>query len=314
MEEKVLLEVSGVSKSYGDKVAVKDINFSVQKGHIFGLLGPNGAGKTSLIRMINGIISQDEGRISLNGEEHPEKRQRMIGYLPEERGLYPKMKVGEQLLYLSQLKGLDKKKANVRLKELFEQFGASEWWDLKVESLSKGMAQKLQFIATIVHKPPMLILDEPFTGFDPVNTQKIVDHLLHLKAQGTSILLSTHRMESVEALCDEVAFIHRSEKILSGKLMDIKQQYKKGLFECKIASTNFPPSLAHPAYECLSQEESDGVIALRLKIHGSSNEILQDLMQYGDLCYFEEILPKMNEIFIDLAAEKTTNETKQEKA
>ena len=219
-----ILVAKNVTKTYGDHTALSNISLQIPKNCIYGLLGPNGAGKTSFIRIINQITHQDSGEILLNGEPLAPKHIASIGYLPEERGLYKSMKVGEQALYLAQLKGLSKSEAKTRLKYWFDRLDIGDWWDKKIQELSKGMAQKIQFIVTVLHEPKLLIFDEPFSGFDPINANIIKDEILQLKENGTSIIFSTHRMESVEELCEYIALIHKSEKILDGKLSDIKKE------------------------------------------------------------------------------------------
>jgi ABC-2 type transport system ATP-binding protein len=229
-----IIEVQGVTKRYANHLAIDEVSFSVSRGTIFGLLGPNGAGKTTLIRMINQITAPDNGTIFFDGRPIQKDDVERIGYLPEERGLYKKMKVGEQALYLAQLKGVSKQIALERLVYWFRKFEIVGWWDKKVEELSKGMQQKVQFITTIIHQPDFLILDEPFSGFDPINTNIIKTEILRLKEEGTTIILSTHNMESVEEICDDIVLINKSKKVLEGNLHDIKQQFKEHLFEVTI--------------------------------------------------------------------------------
>ena len=233
-----VLEINSVSKSYSNHLALDDVSLAVPEGQIFGLLGPNGAGKTSLIRIINQITMPDKGALLFNGQPLNSNHISQIGYLPEERGLYKKMKVGEQALYLAQLKGLSEKEAKKALKIWFERFEITPWWNKKVEELSKGMAQKIQFITTVLHQPKLLIFDEPFSGFDPINATLIKDEILRLKAKGTSIIFSTHRMESVEELCDHIALIDQSKKILDGPINQIKEQYKQQIYKVDFASTD----------------------------------------------------------------------------
>ena len=231
-----LLIAENIVKNYGDFRALNNVSIEVPKGSIFGLLGPNGAGKTTLIRIINQITMPDEGSVILDGESLKSHHIRDIGYLPEERGLYKSMKVGEQALYLAQLKGLTKAQAKERLKYWFEKFEISDWWNKKIQELSKGMAQKIQFIVTVLHQPKLLIFDEPFSGFDPINANLIKDEILQLRDEGATVIFATHRMESVEELCDHIALIHESNKILDGKLIDIKRQYKSNIFEVGLLS------------------------------------------------------------------------------
>src|SRR5690554_1330982 len=228
---KKLLEVNNVSKLYGDYRALNDVSITVEKGSIFGLLGPNGAGKTTLIRIINQITMPDKGNIILDGEPLQPHHIQNIGYLPEERGLYKTMKVGEQVLYLARLKGLTKEEAKTKLKYWFGRLEIEDWWDKKIQKLSKGMAQKIQFVVTVLHSPKLLIFDEPFSGFDPINANLIKDEILKLRDNGATVIFSTHRMESVEEMCDHIALIHKSNKILDGKLVDIKREHRSNTFE-----------------------------------------------------------------------------------
>jgi ABC-2 type transport system ATP-binding protein len=232
-----IIEIEGLHKSYPKHKALDDINLSIEEGKVFGLLGPNGAGKTTLIRIINQILQPDEGIVKFNGEILTRKHSQSIGYLPEERGLYKKMKVGEQALYLAQLKGMSKKEAKEKLNYWFEKLGASNWWNKKIEDLSKGMAQKIQFITTVLHNPKVLILDEPLSGLDPVNSLLIKNEILALKNNKTSIILSTHDMNSVEEICDEVAIINNSKKILQGSISEIKESYNENLWTVKYKGT-----------------------------------------------------------------------------
>ena len=233
-----ILTVENVCKTYGNFTALNNVSISVPKGSVFGLLGPNGAGKTSLIRIINQITLPDSGTILLDGEALQPHHVHQIGYLPEERGLYKSMKVGEQALYLAQLKGLSEAEAKKKLKYWFEKFGISDWWNKKIQELSKGMAQKVQFIVTVLHSPKLLIFDEPFSGFDPVNANLIKDEILQLRDEGATIIFSTHRMESVEEMCDYIALIHKSNKLIEGKLTDVKKQFRTNSYEVGILSDN----------------------------------------------------------------------------
>ncbi|HET8735446.1 MAG TPA: ATP-binding cassette domain-containing protein, partial [Pricia sp.] len=233
-----ILVTEEVTKRYGPHIALDKVSLHIPRNSIYGLLGPNGAGKTTLIRIFNQIIFPDHGKVYFDGEPLQPRHIATIGYLPEERGLYKSMKVGEQALYLAQLKGLSKAEAKKRLKFWFERLEIGDWWNKKVQELSKGMAQKIQFIVTVLHEPQLLIFDEPFSGFDPINADIIKDEILQLKQNGTSIIFSTHRMESVEELCEHIALIHRSEKILDGKLSDIKKAYKRNIFKVGIETEN----------------------------------------------------------------------------
>ncbi|PZQ86232.1 MAG: ABC transporter ATP-binding protein, partial [Flavobacterium johnsoniae] len=233
-----ILEVKNVVKQYGDYTALNNVSLQVPKGSIYGLLGPNGAGKTSLIRIINQITMPDSGTVFLDGEQLKPEHVQHIGYMPEERGLYKTMKVGEQALYLAQLKGLSKAEAKKQLDYWFDRLEIQGWWNKKIQELSKGMAQKIQFVVTVLHKPKLLIFDEPFSGFDPVNANLIKDEILELKKQGSTIIFSTHRMESVEELCDDIALIHRSNKLIEGKLHDVKKEYRTNSFQVGIMTSN----------------------------------------------------------------------------
>ena len=305
-----ILEVKSISKSYANHKALNEVSLSIPKGVIFGLLGPNGAGKTSLIRIINQITAPDSGEILLNGKKLAPGHENVIGYLPEERGLYKKMKVGEQALYLSMLKGMSKKEALEALKYWFTKFEIIDWWDKKVEELSKGMAQKIQFIVTVLHKPDLLILDEPFSGFDPINTNLIKQEILKLKEEGTTIIFSTHNMGSVEEICDEIALINKSEKILDGKVREIKEQYKPNVFEVRFKGNmiGFTNAL-WTGFELLDHhtDEFDTTVAkIRILKDHKPNELLQAILPHVEVTGLQEILPSMNEIFI-----QTVNQEKE---
>ena len=292
-----VLEINSVSKSYSNHLALDDVSLVVAEGQIFGLLGPNGAGKTSLIRIINQITMPDKGTLLFNGQLLNSNHISQIGYLPEERGLYKKMKVGEQALYLAQLKGLSEKEAKKALKIWFERFEIAPWWNKKVEELSKGMAQKIQFITTVLHQPKLLIFDEPFSGFDPINATLIKDEILRLKAKGTSIIFSTHRMESVEELCDHIALIDQSKKILDGPINQIKEQYKQQIYKVDFASTdltfleNLPQHL-----QLISKNKHQAEI--QIVNESSASDLIRFLIDQSDIKGFEEIVPNINEIFI----------------
>ena len=299
-----LLEVNNVVKKYRDFTALNNVSLHIPKGSVFGLLGPNGAGKTSLIRIINQITMPDSGSILLDGEALAPKHIAHIGYLPEERGLYKSMKVGEQVLYLAQLKGLSKSEARKRLKYWFEKFDISEWWGKKIEELSKGMAQKVQFIVTVLHQPKLLIFDEPFSGFDPINAQLIAKEILQLRDEGATIIFSTHRMESVEEMCDEIALIDRSNKILDGKLDDIKRNFRTHTFQVGLDTANakevkqklkenfevFPSN-----FKLLSDSLT---LNVKLTEGNSANDLLSFLTNRGEVQHFVELIPSANEIFI----------------
>ena len=298
-----IVDIQGVTKLYSEFVALDDVTLSVPQGCVFGLLGPNGAGKTTLIRILMRISFPDKGQILFKG--HPLSGDDVydMGYLPEERGLYKKMKTGEQAMYLARLKGLDRKIAYERLREKFEQYGINEWWNKPVEELSKGMQQKVQFITTILHKPSFLILDEPFSGFDPINTNLLKDEIMQLKKEGTTIVLSTHNMASVEEICDQIALINRSRKILEGDIFEVKNRFKKNLFSIETAhcSDALVHQIQEQQYQICAQQTNDYYTRFEIKIPEgrTSNDLLGLFMQYGDIHAFNEIMPTMNEIFIE---------------
>lgn len=289
-----ILSIRSLNKSYGSHVALKDFDLSVSQGKIFGLLGPNGAGKTTLIRIVNQIIDRDSGDIFINEQPLKMDHVRNIGYLPEERGLYKGMKVKEQLLYFAQIKGLRKNEAKQKITDWLERLSLTQWKDKKIQDLSKGMAQKVQFIATVIHRPDLLILDEPFSGFDPVNAEIIKNEILELRNQGATIVLSTHRMESVELLCDQIAMINRSKKILDGTVKSIKEEAKTNVFRVKM----IPESLDFvPPGEDLQRQ--DGILEFKLRLNDQKpNDLLRALMAEGEILGFEEIVPSIEEIFI----------------
>ena len=292
-----VLEVRSVSKSYSHHKALDDVSLSVPEGQIFGLLGPNGAGKTSLIRIINQITMPDQGDILFKGNSLSSEHIKTIGYLPEERGLYKKMKVGEQALYLAQLKGLSTAEAKTALKEWFKKFDIEPWWDKTVEDLSKGMAQKVQFITTVLHRPKLLIFDEPFSGFDPINANIIKDEIIKLKEQGTSIIFSTHRMESVEELCDHIALIDKSKKILDGPVQQIKENYKQEIYAVDFSSSNldFLNALPEP-FKLINKNNQQADIQIINQTPAS--DLIRFLLDKSDIKAFEEKIPTINEIFI----------------
>lgn len=304
-----ILEVKNVVKQYGDYTALNSVSLQVPKGSIYGLLGPNGAGKTSLIRIINQITMPDSGEIILDGEKLAPNHVQHIGYMPEERGLYKTMKVGEQCLYLAQLKGMSNAEAKKQLKYWFEKFEIEGWWNKKIQELSKGMAQKVQFIVTILHQPKLLILDEPFSGFDPVNANLIKDELLELNKQGTSIIFSTHRMESVEEMCDYIALIHKSNKLIEGKLEDVKRQYRKNTFQVGIMTNNVE-GLMYDLTQKFTVGQTDFKSLnddLKLEIDlgtATSNELLSILASRGQVTHFAENIPSVNDIFIQTVSQK----------
>ncbi|MCR9286632.1 ATP-binding cassette domain-containing protein [Saprospiraceae bacterium] len=296
-----ILKLENVVKTYQKHIAVNEVSFEVKKGGIFGLLGPNGAGKTSLIRIITTITGADEGTIFLDGEKLNSSHPGKIGYMPEERGLYKKMKVGEQIMYLAQLKGLSKKGAKEQIQYWFKRFGIEDWWDKKVEELSKGMQQKVQFIATVIHQPKLLILDEPFSGLDPINTNLIKDEIRRLNSEGVSIIFSTHRMEQVEEICEDIVLINNGKNILEGKVSELKHRFKENLFRIEYEG-NLPSDLnamdeANDNFEIVSNESN--VLTIKVTNETVSNQVLNHLIQNGVFINnFNEILPSLNEIFI----------------
>ncbi|WP_417588986.1 ABC transporter ATP-binding protein [Owenweeksia hongkongensis] len=291
-----ILSIREVSKYYGSYAALNKVSIEIPKASIFGLLGPNGAGKTSLIRIINQITAPDSGEVLLDGKALKPADIARIGYLPEERGLYPKMKVGEQLLYLARLKDLDKQEAIKRIKDWSERFEIESWYNKNIEELSKGMAQKVQFISTVIHQPDLLIFDEPFTGFDPINTNLIKSEIRRLRDEGATIIFSTHRMESVEEICDEIALINKGNKILEGRIKPIKKEFATNIFEAELE--NYTAFSNLNTAEILQQKEVDGHLSLRLSAKAEANDLAQELMQFGKLTLFKEEVPSLNDIFI----------------
>jgi len=294
-----VLEINSLVKTYGSHTALSNIDLQVPKGCIFGLLGPNGAGKTTLIRIINQIIEADSGSIFFNGQSLRPEHIQHIGYLPEERGLYKKMKVGEQLLYFAQIKGLSKTDAQSKVNHWLNRLQVSEWKNKRIEDLSKGMAQKIQFIATVIHAPELLILDEPFSGFDPMNAEIIKDEILALRDAGTTVILSTHRMESVELLCDYIAMINKSHKVIDGSVAEIRKNAKTNLFSVKLIKNDEIP---FPQWE--SYQDHQEYVSFSIPLNGASpNMMLKELMQYGEVIGFEEVIPSIGDIFIQKAKE-----------
>ncbi len=299
-----LLVADSVSKNFGDFKALNNVSIEVPRGSIFGLLGPNGAGKTTLIRIINQITMPDTGKVLLDGEPLQPEDIKNIGYLPEERGLYKSMKVGEQALYLAQLKGMSKSDARTRLKYWFEKLEIGDWWNKKIQELSKGMAQKIQFVVTVLHQPKLLIFDEPFSGFDPINANLIKDEILKLREEGATVIFSTHRMESVEELCDDIALIHKSNKILEGKLVDIKRQYKTNTFEVGLVTSNELElkNAIKERFEVTTADfkslNDDLKLNIKLKADETSNELLSFLTARSQVNHFNEVVPTANDIFI----------------
>ena len=300
----IILKIADVSKRYANHVALQNVNFEIPASSIFGLLGPNGAGKTSLIRIITQITGADAGEIFFRGEKLKPDHIKNIGYLPEERGLYKKMKVGEQLLYLAQLKGLTKHEASQKIKTWIHKLDMVSWMNKNVEELSKGMQQKVQFVATVMHEPELIILDEPFSGFDPINANIIKDEILELRDKGSTIIFSTHRMESVEELCDYIALINRSRKVLDGSVRDIKDIYKTDTY--LVEGTGHLLVLS-PDFEVLSQTESHGVFRASIKLHNNTkpNDLLRYLIPSVEIHAFREKIPSINDIFIQKVNENT---------
>lgn len=299
-----LLVANSVSKSFGDFKALNNVSIEVPKGSIFGLLGPNGAGKTTLIRIINQITMPDSGEIILDGAPLKPENIRDIGYLPEERGLYKSMKVGEQALYLAQLKGLSKQEAKERLKYWFDKLDIGDWWNKKIQELSKGQAQKIQFVVTVLHRPKLLIFDEPFSGFDPINASLIKDEILQLRDEGATVIFSTHRMESVEEMCDHIALLHKSNKVLDGKLTDVKRQFKTNTFEVGLQSSN-PEEITQlikekfEVFPATFRNLNDDIkINIKLPHDISSNVLLNFLTSKAEIHHFVEVIPSANDIFI----------------
>lgn len=300
-----LIECKNVCKNFGTKVALDNVSLDVPEGKIYGLLGPNGAGKTTMIRIINRITIPNSGEVLFNGRPITQRDVEKIGYLPEERGLYRKMEVGDQAMYLAQLKGMSEKDARAELKKWFVKFGIQDWWKKKVEELSKGMAQKVQFITTVVHKPSLMILDEPFSGFDPVNAELIRKEILELKEQGATIILSTHNMESVEELCDNIALINKSHLVLSGGVDEIRRQYGNNHVELTYSGENALTPV-EGLFSVISDDDDNGrhTAVLSLDHEGLGNDVLTAVIGQGLLVNsFKELLPRMNDIFIKLVTE-----------
>lgn len=300
-----ILVAENIIKNFGSFKALNSVSLQVPKGSIFGLLGPNGAGKTTFIRIINQITMPDEGSVWFDGKPLAPNDVHFIGYLPEERGLYKRMKIGEQALYLAQLKGMSKWEAKKKLKFWFEKFEITPWWNKKVEELSKGMAQKLQFIITVLHEPKLLIFDEPFSGFDPINANLIKDEILSLRDKGASIIFSTHRMESVEELCEYIALIHQSNKVLDGKLLDIKKQFKTNTFEVGLSALDQAAlqqdlqekfTLSNASFKTL---DDDLKVNIRLNEGVTSSDLIRYLNSKASITHYKEVIPSVNDIFIE---------------
>ena len=300
-----MLKAENVTKTYnaGKKLALEDFSIDVPESSIYGLLGPNGAGKTTFIRIINQITQADSGSVFINGKKLNPEHIKQIGYMPEERGLYKNMSVGDQILYFGELKGMSKNDALSQAKYWFEQLQIDQWWKKKLSELSKGMAQKIQFVVTVLHRPKLLILDEPFSGFDPVNANLIKDQILKLKNNGTTIILSTHRMESVEEMCDYVALINHAKKVLDGKVFDVREKFKKNIFGVTLAEVNeemfesFKNRFQISDYSTLNH-----LVSFDLKNDNDQNLLLNELMKIGKIRSFDEKIPSMNEVFINAVA------------
>ncbi len=303
-----MLKAENVTKTFdsGKKLALSDFSINVPEASIYGLLGPNGAGKTTFIRIINQITQPDFGEVFINGQKLNPHHIRDIGYMPEERGLYKNMGVGDQILYFGELKGMSKSDALSQAKYWFEQLEIDQWWKKKLSELSKGMAQKIQFVVTVLHRPKLLILDEPFSGFDPVNANLIKDQIIKLKENGTTIILSTHRMESVEEMCDYVALIDHAKKIIDGKIFDVREQFKKNIFGITLGEVNpekFENFKSH--YELQNYGMQNDLISFDLQNTNDQTILLQDLMKIGKIRTFEEKIPSMNEVFINAVNRKS---------
>ena len=299
------LVAENITKRYADHLALNDVSISIPKGSIYGLLGPNGAGKTTLIRIINQIINADEGRIFINGEPLRADHIGIIGYLPEERGLYKKLKVGEQLIYFAQLRGLSRSDAMAKIKYWIEKFEIKDWWSKKIEDLSKGMAQKVQFISTVLHSPDLIILDEPFSGFDPVNANLIRDEILELRQKGSTIIFSTHRMETVEELCDYIALINKSKKILEGPKKEVKDRFKTNTY---VLEHKGNLSLTDNHFQLIHQRDLDDGYQeslIRTTSDKNANQLIQYLIGVTEIHGFREKIPSMNDIFIQLVNGKS---------
>jgi ABC-2 type transport system ATP-binding protein len=311
-----ILEINNVTKTFVNHRALDNVSLSVPKGVIFGLLGPNGAGKTTLIRIINYITMPDSGEVLLKGERLKASHVGIIGYLPEERGLYKKMTTGEQALYFAQLKGMKKNEAVKKLKYWFDKFEIGNWWNKKVEELSKGMQQKIQFIVTILHEPELLIFDEPFSGFDPINANLLKQEILELKRKGSTIIFSTHNMSSVEELCDNIALINKSKKILDGELYQIKQSFKDNMFDVTFKGNfdKFSASLTD-RYQIIFVEQQNGNTIGRFKLlhDTSTNDLISSLLPFGNIVGVKELIPSANDIFINVVEDSNKSNDKANK-
>ncbi|HEX8378476.1 MAG TPA: ATP-binding cassette domain-containing protein [Pedobacter sp.] len=295
-----MLRIENIVKQYADHRALDNVSLEVERGCIFGLLGPNGAGKTSLIRIINQITAPDEGAVYINNERLNPSHIAKIGYLPEERGLYKKMEIGEQMIYLAQLKGLSKKLAYEQCNYWFEKMEMQSWWKKKVEDLSKGMQQKVQFVATVIHQPELIILDEPFSGFDPINAEVIKNEILELNKKGATIIFSTHRMESVEQLCDSIALINKSKKVLDGRLRDIRNSYRSNTFAIEYSNAGYDVA-ENTYFDVISTRKLDEAEEITIKLKGNVkvNDALQYLIPLIQINQLTEVVPTINDIFIE---------------
>ncbi len=299
-----ILELQNLKKYYATQKAVDDISFSIPEGSIFGLLGPNGAGKTTLLRMITGIFYPDSGQIYFEGKKfNPVEDIPKIGYMPEERGLYKKMKIGEQALYLAQLKGMSRRDAMKKIKEWFVKFEMQSWWNKKVNDLSKGMGQKLQFVTTVLHEPKLLILDEPFSGLDPVNSNLIKDEIFKLAKKGTTIIFSTHRMEQVEEICDHIVLVNKGKKILDGTVSQIKEDFKEHIF--KVGFEELPENFTSDSFDVINSRGN--FLNVKIKDGNKPAQVLQEFLnRQASIISFNEVLPSLNEIFIRQVQELKT--------
>lgn len=306
-----LLQAENLTRRYKDKVALNNFSINIPKGSIYGLLGPNGAGKTTFIRIVNQITAPDEGRILLNGQPLTKESIAHVGYMPEERGLYKNMKVGEQAIYFARLKGMSSSEARKRTKYWFEKLGITSWWDKKLSELSKGMGQKVQFVVTVIHEPTLLIFDEPFSGFDPVNAQLIANEILELRDKGTTIIFSTHRMESVEEMCDHVALINQSNKVLDGTIEDVRNQFKSGEFNIGIhqISADHLAQLGNK-YQLKDVQVKGDLTSFNLLIDKSipANNLLKELVEMGQINQFKEVIPSMNDVFLQAVKQSNLNQ------
>lgn len=305
-----IVEVQHVVKRFVNQTALDDLSLEIPRGKVFGLLGPNGAGKTTLIRILTGINTPDSGSVLFNG--HPLAMDDVfnIGYLPEERGLYKKMKVSEQCIYLARLRGLSKQEAEKRLKLWFAKFGIDSWWNRKVEELSKGMQQKIQFVITVIHQPDFLIFDEPFSGFDPINAELLKNEILQLKKEGATIILSTHNMSSVEEICDSIALVNHGKNVLSGSLDEVRHAFRKSQYSITLKANTLPTKEMLPVdCQLLESEQVDNLLKLKVQLPSdmSANSLLENLIKYYTILSFNEIIPSMNDIFIQTVQSQTKN-------